>query len=177
MPKLVYNEQTLSGGIPKNQVENILGNFASEYGSASTYAVGDFVIYDGLLYKCTTVVTTAENFDSTKWVKTDVGKEMTVSNWISVDGYYHYRTCGNEVEIRFVGIASGLEGATWNVLGTLPEGCRPNAELTYSCFVGNDGKALTNAIIKVLVDGTINILGATSLYGKIWHSMKFNASL
>lgn len=57
-------------------VENILGNFATEYDSTSTYAVGDYVIYDGLLYKCVVAITTAESFDSTKWSKTDCGREF-----------------------------------------------------------------------------------------------------
>jgi hypothetical protein len=79
-------EEVASSGIG-----NILGNFASEYDSTSTYAVGDYVIYDGLLYKCTTAVTVAESFDSTKWVQTDCGTELDALNE-GIDGLFKYET-------------------------------------------------------------------------------------
>lgn len=51
-------------------------NIAEEYDDTATYAVGDYVIYDGLLYKCDTAVTTAETFDPTKWTHVVVTDEM-----------------------------------------------------------------------------------------------------
>lgn len=51
-------------------------NIATDYGDTQTYAVGDYVIYDGLLYKCVTAVTTAETFDPTKWTHVVVTDEM-----------------------------------------------------------------------------------------------------
>lgn len=64
-------------------------NLADPYSNQATYAVGDFVIYQTVLYKCTTAVSVAEDFDSTKWtqakvsemVGTDVSseKELTLS--------------------------------------------------------------------------------------------------
>lgn len=49
---------------------------APEYDSTATYAVDDYVIYGGKLYKCTTAVSTAETFDSTKWTATTVMAEI-----------------------------------------------------------------------------------------------------
>lgn len=49
---------------------------ADEYDSTSTYSVGDYCIYGGVFYRCTTAVTTAESFDSTKWTTTQVGDEL-----------------------------------------------------------------------------------------------------
>lgn len=37
------------------------------YSDSSTYAVGDFTIYNGVMYVCDTAVETPEAFDSTKW--------------------------------------------------------------------------------------------------------------
>ena len=37
------------------------------YSSSATYEAGSFTIYNGLLYRCTTAVTTAESFNSNKW--------------------------------------------------------------------------------------------------------------
>ena len=41
---------------------------AQAYSNQLTYAVGDLVIYDHKLYRCSTAVSSAEDFDSTKWV-------------------------------------------------------------------------------------------------------------
>lgn len=49
---------------------------ADEYDSTSTYSVGDYCIYGGVFYRCTTAVTTAGSFDSTKWTATQVGDEL-----------------------------------------------------------------------------------------------------
>ncbi len=51
-------------------------NIAEEYDDTATYAVGDYVIYNGLLYKCDTAVATAETFDPTKWTHVVVTDEM-----------------------------------------------------------------------------------------------------
>lgn len=41
----------------------------SAYSSSSTYAVGDYIYYNNLIYKCSTAVETAEAFDDTKWTQ------------------------------------------------------------------------------------------------------------
>ena len=51
-------------------------NISDEYDSTATYSVGDYCIYQGTLYKCTTAVSTAEAFDSTKWSSTIVTDEL-----------------------------------------------------------------------------------------------------
>ena len=58
------------GGDSANQ------NIADEYDPTQTYAVGDYVIHDSLLYKCTTAVAVAEAWDSTKWTSCVVTDEM-----------------------------------------------------------------------------------------------------
>ena len=49
---------------------------ADDFDSTSTYAVGDYVVYDGKLYKCTTAVTTAGAWDSNDWTETIVMDEV-----------------------------------------------------------------------------------------------------
>lgn len=51
-------------------------NIAENYDDTLTYSVGDYVIYNGLLYKCDTAVATAETFDPTKWTHVVVTDEM-----------------------------------------------------------------------------------------------------
>ena len=45
---------------------------AETYNSTLTYAVGDLVMYEGVLYRCSTAITTAEAWDSTHWTQKDV---------------------------------------------------------------------------------------------------------
>lgn len=51
-------------------------NIAEEYDNTQTYAVDDYVIYNGDFYKCIMAVSSAEDFDSTKWTQTLVVDEM-----------------------------------------------------------------------------------------------------
>ena len=49
------------------KVLTALGLDTDTYSSSSTYAVGDMVVYNNTIYECTTAVSTAEDFDSSKW--------------------------------------------------------------------------------------------------------------
>ena len=51
----------------KNAIDTALSNIANEYDTSATYTIGDFVIYDKVLYKCTMYSTTGD-WDSTRWV-------------------------------------------------------------------------------------------------------------
>lgn len=53
---------------------------SDKYDSSKTYAVGDYCIYNDTLYKCKTQITSAEEFDSSKWEPTNCGKEFEVLN-------------------------------------------------------------------------------------------------
>ena len=59
-----------SGGDNANQ------NIADDFDATSTYAVGDYVIYNSILYKCVTAVSVAGAWDSTKWQSCVVTDEM-----------------------------------------------------------------------------------------------------
>ena len=53
---------------------------SDKYDSSRTYSVCDYCIYDDTLYKCKTEITSAEEFDSSKWEATNCGKEFEVLN-------------------------------------------------------------------------------------------------
>ena len=59
-----------SGGDYANQ------NIANTYSTASTYDVGDYVIFNGLLYKCITAVTTPGSWNATYWERCVVTDEI-----------------------------------------------------------------------------------------------------
>ena len=76
---LQTTNKTLTGAI--NEIAQGGGGgstdiIADDFSTESTYAVGDYVIYEGDLYKCTTAVTTAGAWDSTKWTETLVMDEV-----------------------------------------------------------------------------------------------------
>ena len=50
--------------------EPTLANIAPTFSTSSTYNVGDYVIYDGVLYVCSTAVETAGNWNSSDWTQT-----------------------------------------------------------------------------------------------------------
>ena len=58
------------GGDSANQ------NIADAFSELQTYAVGDYCIYESILYKCTTAITTAGAWDSSKWTSCVVTDEM-----------------------------------------------------------------------------------------------------
>lgn len=58
------------GGDSANQ------NIADAFSELQTYAVGDYCIYESILYKCTTAITTAGAWDSSKWEPCVVTDEM-----------------------------------------------------------------------------------------------------
>ena len=61
-------DNTIIGAI--NELFVYALNIANEYDSSSTYDEGDFVIYEGALYKCTTAITVAEAWNSAHWTST-----------------------------------------------------------------------------------------------------------
>ena len=57
-------------GIPQGEAgAGAAGVVASAYSASSTYAVGDYVIHNGNLYRCTTAITTAEAFTAAHWTQ------------------------------------------------------------------------------------------------------------
>ena len=53
---------------------------APAYSASSTYNVGDYVTYNGELYKCRVVIDTAEDWTSNHWRKSSVNSEITDLN-------------------------------------------------------------------------------------------------
>lgn len=56
---------------------SMMDSIAAEYSAEATYAVGDYCRYDAEIYRCTTAVTEAGAFDSSKWTKVVVGDEVS----------------------------------------------------------------------------------------------------
>ena len=64
-------------------------SIAPLYDNTSTYAVGDIVAYEKELYRCTTAISIAEEWNSAHWTKTDIISEMPVIPPIPADANHN----------------------------------------------------------------------------------------
>lgn len=64
--------------LPGESVTMNLVTSTEEYSPIKTYAVGDYCIYGGLLYKCIYAITEAESFDQSHWRVTTVHDELII---------------------------------------------------------------------------------------------------
>jgi len=55
-------------------------NFAGTYSATHTYAVGDYCIYQGNLYRCTTAISSGEAWNSAHWSQVSAGDELASAN-------------------------------------------------------------------------------------------------
>lgn len=60
----------------ENADNAILADLAAEYDATATYAVGDYVIHEGQLYRCTTAIETAEAWTASHWTAVAMGDEV-----------------------------------------------------------------------------------------------------
>lgn len=72
---LIADIQEARQSIPPTYGE-LLASIAGTYDSTKTYAVGDYVWYDGSLYRCTTAITTAEAWTSGHWTAAVLGNDV-----------------------------------------------------------------------------------------------------
>lgn len=63
------------GKVLKDLVESVLGQQADAY-NKKTYAVGDYCIYENALYKCSTAISSAEEWTAGHWTKTTIAAEL-----------------------------------------------------------------------------------------------------
>ena len=73
-----YDHSTgvLSLGIPQG-IPGDVANLAPAYSTSATYAVGDYVIYNNQLYRCTTAITTAEEWTAAHWTAAALGDDVS----------------------------------------------------------------------------------------------------
>lgn len=60
----------------KNAADGALASIADEYLSTNTYAVNDLVIYNSLLYKCNTAISTPEAWNASHWTRVSVETQL-----------------------------------------------------------------------------------------------------
>ncbi len=102
--KAVYNFVSSSDNV-------ILNNIASVYDDSATYIVGDYVLYNNILYVCNTDISVAENWTAAHWTQTTVMNEIN--------------TLKNDVVTRLAQLTS-LPVSNMAVVNQLPQSEDPN---------------------------------------------------
>lgn len=83
---------------------NATGYIADPYDATKTYAVGDYVIYNGKLYRCNTAIYTAETWTAAHWTETqmtddvaDLKSALTLGNngEMTISGSFSYGIFAN----------------------------------------------------------------------------------
>lgn len=54
-----------------------VSSLAPAYSSSATYDVGDYVLYSGSLYRCTTAITTAEEWTASHWTSAKMSEDVS----------------------------------------------------------------------------------------------------
>lgn len=69
----VVTNGTMVGGETLNVSEKNIGTYGEDtYDNTETYEINDLTIYEGLLYKCISAITTPENFNSSHWAQVNL---------------------------------------------------------------------------------------------------------
>lgn len=68
---------TVTANSADAKANGAVSDIADAYDSTSTYDVGDYVIYNNILYKCIANITVPESFDGTHWSRTTVEEIIT----------------------------------------------------------------------------------------------------
>ena len=126
-------------------VEMVNDYLGDVYDSSKTYAVGDYCIYENTLYKCIVEITTAEVFDSSKWEKTSVDKEID-----------NIKTA---IEGKVTNSASENFAGKWN--GYMQDIATENTSDTW-LLVANKGKVQHRAIANIINSFALPNLGSVA---------------
>ena len=73
---LISEIETAVASVPAD-LSDLWTTFAPVYSTSSTYEVGQYVTYDGNLYRCTTAITSAESWTAAHWTSVNYGNEVS----------------------------------------------------------------------------------------------------
>ncbi len=147
-------------------LQNVQGY--DEYDETQTYAVGDYAIYNNIVYECTTAVSTAEPFDSTKWTATSIEQ--------IIDGVKGDVSQLNSSLVNREKHIGGLVYAYWNAIlvtidfgGAIPIEAANNANTIIATLPSDVPKPSTTKYGVISCGGNSNkfVLGAIQTNGNI----------
>ena len=69
----VYNEiDNAIETVGTNMADKLSDSIAPHYSSEYTYNIGDYVMFSNALYRCTTTISTEEDWTPSHWTKTSI---------------------------------------------------------------------------------------------------------
>jgi hypothetical protein len=169
---------------------------APAFSSSSTYAVGDYCTHEGLLYKCTTAVTTAGAWDSSDWTAVAVTGEMGQSTPLPFDAEVEYvtvpagayilpeaQTISPQINLSAqIRLQSAPSSSAMFFIGNWSGSAAGSTQIKFNsasnCTVMNGGsseKTLSNAAV-VGQFGTVSIQGPAIAVGTATNSADPNTS-
>lgn len=164
-----------------NKIENELEKLdtltgGEAYDNTATYEIGDFCIYNNTLYRCTTAITVAEDFDNTHWTQTSVEEELDAlrkSGGIPTDSIIGYD--GNTIPGGFeevpnpmpIATSSGTATST-SSSGEIKEVCRlslnPGKYLILGACASNETLNAEVVQVRFTHDNTISKISGLNTY-------------
>lgn len=136
---------------------NILDDISDAYSSSANYAVGDLVIHEERLYKCTTAIVGGEAWNLAHWQLTTLSdqigtlKDSLITGTETFTGNVTLQRCGNLRILFFVGSPNTVYS---NLV--LPVGDRPPFEVRgFGHSFDDDGNYQALAYVSLKTDGTI----------------------
>ena len=154
-------------------LEDNTGTKTDTYSASATYAINDIVIHNNKLYKCTTAITVAEEFNPAKWLQVSlktlcVPTITTDANDWKVFDFGTYKewvkkgsitaTLGGNLWYTLTGVSLpvGMSTISTNIVSTsllssdsaisLTAGGQPNSSLIYIHAVNNYGGSITATV-------------------------------
>lgn len=109
-----------------NIVHNAYMQLAPVFSTASTYAVGDVVLYANSLYKCITAVTVAGDWDAAKWTQVKVSDICGGGG-----GTSDYSQLTNKPSINSVTLSGNKTSADLGLQDAIQVDTMPTASATY----------------------------------------------
>ena len=73
---LISQIETAVASIPSDY-SSLWTTLAPAYSTSATYAVGQYVTYNGGLYRCTTAITSAESWTAAHWTAAKIGPDLS----------------------------------------------------------------------------------------------------
>ena len=149
-------------------------NLARPYDNTNVYSVGDYVLFNDTLYKCTTAILVGETFDPTKWLAIKATDEIAAGGYtlpIASANVLGGVKVGNNLSIDANGVLSASGGLSFNysdslisITGTNISNVTPSIVAQYVLYC--ESFTIFNALIE--------ITGNVTLGGNVKYYINFN---
>lgn len=138
-------------------------NFAPAFSETTSYAVGDYVTYNNVLYRCTTAHT-AGVWVAGHFTQVTVGGEIKTTMG-TLASLTHVKACTKDGNLVTLVIDSSdvatITDKASTTIATLPEGFWPNRQIYAPCCIRSAGgwaaADFKSAVLRVYPNGTVAI--------------------